>query len=179
MTRVSGLIGLAIGSVSFLLFFGCGTNLQSTLLLSGESGARTFVDILLSDLFAELPNLYTFPTEGDGMTGTDADMGADTCTGGDTGTGADTGGTAPPANSDPAAGLAGVAADGESLFTTNGCVGCHCPSTDTCSPGLIDLSGVGVARIREKVQGEGFHGGGKFPDLTDQDLADLAAFFAG
>ncbi len=176
MTRTTGSIGLTIGGLvicsALLPFsFGCGSGVQSAFLLAGESGARTFVDILLSDLLAELPNLYTFPTAGDNTVDADA---------GDGGAGEDpTAGDDPPVDEDPGSGLTGIAADGETVFAAAGCAVCHCASVDACDEGLINLEGLDAARIEEKVFGEGFHGGGKFPDLTEQDLADMEAFFAG
>ena len=40
---------------------GCGTNLNEALLLATESGARTLIDVLLSDLYSDLPDLLSFP----------------------------------------------------------------------------------------------------------------------
>lgn len=145
--------------------FGCGSGIQQAIGGAAESGTRTFLDILLSDTLANLPDLFSF--NGNGTTdNTGGNTGGN---GGNTG-GSGTGGTG-------GTDLTGVAADGEAIFTSV-CHACHCGGTVDCSGGGIDLSGVGYDRIDEKLRGTSFHGGGKFPDYTDQDIADLEAFLA-
>jgi len=154
---------------------GCGSGIQQAIGAAAESGSRTFLDILLSDTLANLPDLFSF----DGNGGNSADNGSSDNTGGNTdGNGDDTGGGTDTGGSDTGGGtdLVGVAADGETLFTTD-CAACHCGGTADCGGGGgIDLSGAGYDRIDEKLRGGGFHGGGAFPDFADQDIADLAAF---
>ncbi len=160
--------------VSILLCAGCGSGVQDAVLLAGESGARTFIDILISDIFADLPDLVTFPPGVD----TSADAVAETDVATDGGTGTDGAADTPTDSGGVGAGLTGVASNGEALFSANGCSGCHCPAADACTSGRINLHGVQAARIEEKTQSDLFHTGGKFPDLTEQDLVDLEAFFA-
>ncbi len=168
-----------IGLLLFPLLTGCGSGIQEALILAGESGTRTFLDVLLSDLVADLPDYFSFPP---GLGGDDADDGGD----GDGGDGDGDGGDGDGGDGDGGDGdgdnggsdLIGDAANGEALFTAD-CVACHCASAAVCGAGQIDIEGIGFSRLQEKLLGEGFHGGGKFPDFTKQDLADLAAFLAG
>lgn len=166
MKRATGSLTLFVASMPLWLCTSCGTGVTDALLLAGESGARTFVDVLVSDLLSDLPNRFTFPTSDDAPDGgpeDDPDDGDDT-------------------DDDPTGGtdgLVGVVVDGEATFTINGCVACHCAVGATCAEGLVNLEGIGTARLEEKLLGEGFHAGGKFPDLTAQDIADLEVFLAG
>jgi len=152
---------------------GCGSGLQQAIGAAAESGSRTFLDILLSDTLANLPDLFSF--NGNGSTDNTGDTGG---SGGDTGgTGGDTGGGDTGGGGTGGTDLVGVAADGETLFMTD-CASCHCGGTADCGGGGIDLSGESYANIDAKLRGSGFHGGGKFTDFTDQDIADLEAFLA-
>jgi len=163
----------------FPLLTGCGSGVQEAIGLAAQSGTRTFVDILLSDLLADLPDLFSFsgdapdggdgdPDAGDGAGGADGGDGDGSAGDGDAGDGdGDGGGTD----------LAGVAADGETVFTDQ-CSACHCGGTVACEGSLLDVAGSDFDSLFDKLIGGGFHGGGAFPDLTDQDLADLEAFLA-
>ena len=178
-----------IGLLLFPLLTGCGSGIQEALILAGESGARTFLDILLSDLVADLPDYFSFPP---GLGGDDADDGGDGDGGDGDGDGVGDGGDGDGGDGDGdgdgdggdgdgdngGTDLVGDAVDGEALFTGN-CAACHCASAAACGAGQIDIEGIGFSRLQEKLLGEGFHGGGKFPDFTEQDLADLAAFLGG
>ncbi len=182
-----------IGLLLFPLLTGCGSGFQEALFLAGESGTRTFIDILLSDLVADLPDYFSFPSgadaDDDTDDGTDDDTtgdgdgdgnGADGTDGGD-GDGGGTDGGDGDGGADTGTGgtdLVGDAANGQAVFTGE-CAACHCASAAACGAGQIDIEGIGFSRLQEKLLGEGFHGGGKFPDFTEQDLADLAVFLGG
>jgi cytochrome c1 len=167
---------------------GCGTNFDEALLLAGESGARTFLDILVSDLYSDLPDLFTFPEGpgGDGMED-DADAPGDGANGdsdvdaGDdpSDSGSDDEGDADVPIDGGGGGLAGDSASGESLYMASFCGGCHCvDASGGCLPSAPDLRNASVAMLGEFLQGATPHLGGKSPDLTEQDLADLAAYLS-
>lgn len=142
---------------------GCGSDLNQALLLAGESGARTALDVLVSDFYSDLPELFSLPPgPGEPAGGEEGDSGAEqddaTPTGG--GDGAD-----------------GDAQNGAATYTANGCSGCHCDdASGGCLSGAPSLQGEDFATIQELLQGDTPHMGGKFDELTDQDLADLEAF---
>jgi len=150
------------------MLWGCGSGIQEAALLAGESGARTFLDILVSDLIADAPDYFSFPAGPAANDGTGDGTGNGGTNGGNGGTDGGNGGTD----------LVGDAANGEAIFTSV-CIACHCASAASCGSGQVDLEGVTFSRIQEKLQGSGFHAGGKFPDFTEQDLADLAAYLGG
>jgi mono/diheme cytochrome c family protein len=141
---------------------GCGTNLNEALLLASESGARTLVDVLLSDLYADLPDLFTIPPVV-GETTDDADDGND---GGDVGPG-------------DGAVTDGDAETGGQVFTANSCAACHCAdASGGCAASAPAVVGADVDTLRNRLQGDTPHTGGKFADLSAQDLADVEAFLA-
>ncbi len=150
----------------FLLFAtGCGTDINQALLLAGESGARTFLDVLISDFFSDLPELVSFPPGPGEPNGGDSGDDAGT----DAGDGAPTDG----------AGGDSPAEAGAAIYTANSCFACHCDdASGGCLPSAPDIVGRDSATLQEQLQGETPHTGGKFPDLTDQDIADLEAFLA-
>lgn len=72
--------------------------------------------------------------------------------------------------------LVGDAAAGETFFGANGCAGCHGPNAnDGFAPSLVGKS---CDLIFSKLSGATAHAGGTFPDATEQDAADLAAWLA-
>jgi len=150
-----------VGLLLFPMLTGCGSGIPEALLVVGESGTRTFIDILLSDLMIDVPDYFSFApgAGGDDGDGTDNGNGGHGCDG-DGGGGTD---------------LIGDPTHGETLFASV-CTVCHCASAATCTGTRVNLECIGFARIQEKLQGEGFHAGGKYPDFTEQDLADLATF---
>ncbi len=157
---------IAAGAAVVMFGSGCGTRINEALLLALESSARTGVDVFLSDLLSDLPNFFTFPPptgepgDGDGTDGDDGD------------------GDQPPPNGN-GGDLVGDPIAGEALYDINGCGLCHCDdASGDCVPGSPGLQGSTLEANREALQGESAHTGGKLPDLTDQDLADLVAFLA-
>ena len=149
---------------------GCGSDFREALLLGSESGIRTSLDILLSDLYSDLPELFFLPPgPGEPVDGEDG--------GQDTGDMAEDGGD----QTDGGGGgeLVGNVATGMVIFTANSCFVCHCEdASGGCLPGAPNIQGKDFATIQERLQGQTPHPGGKFPELTDQDIADLEAFFA-
>jgi mono/diheme cytochrome c family protein len=159
---------LATGVAIVMFGFGCGTRINEALLLALESGARTGFDVFLSDLLSDLPNFFTFPPP----TGEPGDGDGDS-TDGDDGDG-----DQPPPDGN-GGDLVGDPVAGEALYGINGCGLCHCDdASGECLPGSPGLQGSSLEVNREALQGESSHVGGKFPDLTEQDLADLVAFLA-
>lgn len=154
MNKKLGLVGL----VTFFCASGCGSNINEALLLAAESSTRTFLDIVLSDFYADLPDVFTLPpgpgepvdddTDGDGL--------------GDAN------------GSDP-----GTNGDGAVVFQANSCFTCHCDdASGGCLADAPNIQGVELVTIQEILQGERVHPGGKFPGLTDENLAGLEMFLA-
>lgn len=161
---------MAFGVLPFVV--GCGTNVNEALLLAAESSARTLFDIWLSDLYSGLPELFSLPSgPGEPVNGGGTGTGPTDGTGTGTGTGPPPGG----GSSD----LVGDPLEGAATFSANSCTACHCDdASGGCFPGAPNLTGKDFATIKERLQGETPHPGGKFPDLVDQDIANLEAFLA-
>ncbi len=66
------------------------------------------------------------------------------------------------------------AARGDALYMSSGCAACH--AADGSGGSGPDIQGVAVQTLDVFLIGAETHVGGKQPDLTDQDLADIAAF---
>ena len=166
MRRVILASGLAVA----LFGLACGTRVNEALLLALESGSRTAVDVFVSDLYSDLPNLFTFPPPSGEPDGGDTD--------GDDANGGDGGDQQPP---DGGGGdLVGDPVAGEALYLSSGCGFCHCDDgSGECLPGSPSLLGSTLEANREAVVGDAPHTGGKDPELTDQDLADIVAFLGG
>lgn len=151
-----------VGALILPAVAGCGTNLSEALLLATESGARTLIDVLVSDLFSDLPDLFSIPP----ALGDNTDDDDDGNVSGDDGPG-------------DGAVTAGDAEKGEQLFTANSCFACHCAdATGGCFSGAPTVVGVDVDTLREWLQGDTPHTGGKFSDLSAQDLTDMEAYLA-
>jgi cytochrome c553 len=73
--------------------------------------------------------------------------------------------------------LTGIAAQGESLFTEQSCMGCHCAdATGGCVAGAPRVVGVAAETLDARLRGAATHP--IKPLLTDQDIVDLEAFLA-
>ena len=68
----------------------------------------------------------------------------------------------------------GDAGLGDALYMSNGCAACH--ADDGSGDIGPDIRGESVQSLEDHLIGTEEHLGGKKPDLTDQDLADIAAF---
>ena len=76
-------------------------------------------------------------------------------------------------------GLTGDAANGQTLFTANNCASCHCAdASGGCALSAPSLVGVVVTIVDDHLRGGASHAGGKFQQLTDQEIVDLTAFLA-
>ena len=76
-------------------------------------------------------------------------------------------------------GLTGDAANGQSLFTLNNCASCHCADgSGGCALNAPSLIGVSTTEVDDNLRGQSPHVGGKFPQLTDQEIVDLVALLA-
>jgi alcohol dehydrogenase (cytochrome c) len=101
------------------------------------------------------------------------------CGGEDEGTGAD---DAPPATTATTGDEAGDAANGEEVFATAGCGGCHtfeaAGSTGSTGPNLDDAAPSYDAAVTQIA-----NGGGAMPafegQLSEQEIRDVAAFVSG
>jgi len=62
-----------VGLLLLPMFTGCGPGIQEALLLAADSGTRTLIDILLSDLVAGAPDYFSFPP---GFVADDTDNGS-------------------------------------------------------------------------------------------------------
>ncbi len=153
-----GVAGLVLASS------GCGTNLEQLLFESGASVERSLLDTFLTDFANTLAGPNTPPAAGE-PTGTEPSEGEEGQEGAGGGTGTDF------------SALTGDPAAGETLFTANGCNGCHCDdAVGDCFPGAPAVIGVQPSVIDEHLRGDEPHPL-KF-DLSDQDVVDLAAFLA-
>jgi hypothetical protein len=79
-------------------------------------------------------------------------------------------------------GLTGDPVAGEALFSNsdNGCSGCHEAAGEGALGPFPNLTGVSFDMLNDILRDDSIaHPGGKRPDFTDEDLADLAAFLAG
>jgi len=165
---------IAVTSGLLVLSFGtaCGSGLNDALFFAFQGGSRTFLDVLVADFYSDLPNLFTLPpASGEPDDGEDDGGGGDV----DEGDGGEDGGD----DAGDGAGLVGDAVTGLALYGTNGCGICHCDDgAGECLPGSPNLQGSTVEENREALLGDSAHVGGKVPDLTEQDLADLVAFLA-
>jgi len=166
-----------------LLGTACGSGINDALFYAFQSGSRTLLDVLIADLYSDLPNFFTLPPASgepglDGDDGVGEDGGGDD-DGGDDGGGDDGGGGGGDDDGGNDGDLVGDAVTGEALYGTNGCSLCHCAdAVGDCLPGSPNLQGSSVATNREFLLGDTPHLGGKSPELTEQDLADLVAFLA-
>lgn len=79
-----------------------------------------------------------------------------------------------PVSTDDSAPSGPDAARGEALYMSSGCAACH--AADGSGGSGPDIQGVAVQTLDVFLIGAETHVGGKQPDLTDQDLADIAAF---
>jgi mono/diheme cytochrome c family protein len=152
----------------FLGLAGCGTNLEEILFQSTTALGRTAFDVFLTEVANDLADALDRddmpPDDGDG----DADNGDNGGDGdGDGGDGGD-GGTN---------GTDGVGA-GEAIYADNGCAACHCAdATGGCALDAPSLVSVDPDILAGSLNGDTPHPGGTV-DLSDQELADLAAYLA-
>lgn len=174
MNRITVTAGITL--TLGLIVLGCGTRFNEALLLAAESGAYTALDVFFADLQTDLPDQATLPPAA-GEPGDETDAGGDG--GGDAGDGGDTDG----GDQDDGQGgivLVGDPTAGGAFFVANGCSACHCDDgSGGCLPAAPDLRGTIADVIGRKLQEGTTHMGGAFPDTTDQELADVAAFLAG
>lgn len=76
-------------------------------------------------------------------------------------------------------GLTGDAANGQALFTLFNCASCHCADgSGGCALSAPSLIGVGTTELDDNLRGQSIHLGGKFTQLTDQEIVDLMALLA-
>jgi len=152
---------IMVGAVAAMIG-ACGTNLQNLLLQSGAAAGRTYLDQLLTDLANALA---------DARDAEDAD-------GDDGGADNDNTGDNDNANTNDNGGgeIVGDPAAGGIAYESNGCAACHCPdAVGGCALSAPGLAGVTAGRIDDVLRGDAFH-----PikvDVSDQQVADLAAYF--
>ncbi|NOT02418.1 MAG: hypothetical protein HOP29_17575 [Phycisphaerales bacterium] len=159
------LIDISLVGVFACFLSGCGFDIRDSLFIAAESGLRTAVDVLVSDFYTDLPEYFTFPPPGG-----EPDPSDDAPD--------DPPDDEPPPNDDPPP-AAGDPVAGESIFMVNSCGLCHCDdAVGGCLPGAPALVNASTDLIQSNLQGDDPHVGGKLPELTPQDLADLAAFLA-
>lgn len=150
----------------FLGLAGCGTNIEEILFQSATALGRTAFDVMLTEVANDLADALDCddmpPDDGDnGDDGDDTDDGDDG-DGGDGNGGDDTG---------------GVAA-GEAIYADNGCAACHCAdAVGGCALDAPSLVSVESDTLTSFLNGDAPHPGGTV-DLSDQELADLAAYLA-
>jgi mono/diheme cytochrome c family protein len=136
---------------STVIFAGCGSNVSQLLVQSATAVGQTLLDQWLTDLANALLE------EGEGV---DASDQPDDASNGDA--------------ENPFEGLTGDAANGQALYADL-CASCHC--ADAVGGCLLDAPGLLNAEatlLDAYVRGEEVHPIKR--DLTDQDIADLAAF---
>lgn len=159
--------------IALTIAFGCGSRVNEALLAAFDAGARSAADVFLQDIYTDLPDLVTFPPAVALPSPEDTQPGDDGSNGD---AGADQGGGA---DQTPADQLDGDSTAGSAFFMMNGCSACHCDdATGGCLAGAPSLLDVDTDTMRDFLLGDAVHPGGKFADLTEQGLADLAAYFA-
>jgi mono/diheme cytochrome c family protein len=135
------------------LILGCGTNAGDLAGQYAEAVLQTAVDQWLTSLANELNGTPIEPDVDDSTPGD-----------GDTGDG----GTEEPG---------GDTVRGGELYTANGCGGCHCPdASGGCglgAPAIIGASVEAITSILDPASGHPTQ-----PELTETDVADLAAYLA-
>lgn len=146
----------------FLGLAGCGTNLEELLYQSVTALGRTAFDVFLTEVANDLADAL----DRDDMPPDDGDDNGDNGGDGD-GNGGDGGGD----------GTDGVAA-GEAIYADNGCAACHCADAGGgCALDAPSLVNVESDTLASFLNGDAPHPGGTV-DLSDQELADLAAYLA-
>ena len=164
---------------------GCGTNFPDLLVQGGNSAAFTAVDILLTDManafLDRLDELNQPPDDGDEENG-DQDGGNDDDGGdddGDDGDGDDDGDGGDDDGGDGGDDGEQPAGDpdlGEAMYAAENCGACHCDdASGGCAMSAPGLIGAGFDVLDEYLRGDAPHVGIKL-DLTDQEIADLAAY---
>ena len=148
---------------------GCGTNLEEILFQASAAAGRTVLDSLLTEF---LNDLATGTGDGgqpppqDGMNGAGNGDGSDP-SGGD--------GMAGDVNG--AGDLTGNPLTGETVYADNGCAGCHCAdAAGGCALSAPDVTGTAVQAVDDSLRGDAVHP--TKPDLSDGEVADLAAYLA-
>lgn len=145
------------------LVAGCGTSFNELLFQSGAAVGRTALDQAFTDLLNQLAN-PTEPTDGDGTN--------DPTNGDPTGDPTD----GDPTGGDPGA-LTGDATSGEAVYMVNGCGGCHCDdATGGCALSAPSIIAAEVPMVDDLLRGGASHP--VKPAVSDQDIADLAAWLA-
>lgn len=166
---------LAPGAVALALLaavVGCGTNLDDILYQTGSSVGRTSLDLLLTDFANAIADRFddqAADADQDDDDGDDADGDGDDGDGDDAdgGDADDGGGDLTDLTGDPVA--------GEALFAS--CTACHCAdAAGGCMPTAPGLIGADADVNDEYLRGDAPHP--TKPDLTDQEIVDLAAFLA-
>lgn len=138
------------------LVSGCGTNFQDVLLQTGAAFGRSAIDLLLTDL----ANALADALEDDSDNANDNANNNDNDNDNDNDNGNDNSGGAGPGDIDR----------GSAIFADD-CAVCH--GADGASGFAPNIQGADENAIRAAVSGEGGHA----PyDLSDQDIADVAAF---
>ena len=131
---------------------GCGTTLDELLFQTLSAAGRTALDRLLTDLANDVAGSGAGQPSGDG--GTDPGAGD-----GDTGD------------------QPGGAGNGQAIFTANACGGCHCvDASGGCALDAPAIVGVASATLDGALRGDASHP--VRADLTDEELAELAAYLA-
>ena len=138
---------------------GCGTDWQQVLNQESTALGVTLVDRLLTDAANSLLDRLDEVGQPQPTDGEPAD------TGGDAGGAVDFDS------------LTGVAAQGESLFTEQGCTSCHCADAiGGCVAGAPRIVGITAQTLDDRLRGSVTHP--IKPSLTDQAIVDLEAFLA-
>jgi len=154
--------------------FGCGTDFNNVLFQSLASAGRSAFDLTLTDLANSVANvadsLNAPASDADQGGGEgDASGGSDNDSDGDGDSGEATDGGVPPD---------GDATNGRAVFDANGCSTCHCDdASGGCALNAPSLQGVEAQEVTDKLTGVVGHTGGT-RELTDSELADLAAYLA-
>jgi len=145
----------------FVGITGCGINLSESLYQAGAAAGRTALDLWLTDLANQLADAAVDTTDpapdGDGMAPDDDADGS----GGSDG---------------PGFGATdGDATDGEAVYVSTGCAGCHCDDgVGGCALSAPAVAGAAADVLDAVLRGEAIH-----PvrvDISDPDLADLEAY---
>ena len=149
---------------------GCGANFEEELLITGTAGVRSVFDVFITEIVNSLLDSFEEGETGAAGDSADDDDG-DSIDDGNDDDGNDDGGSG---DGDAAA----SAQRGGTLFTANGCFGCHCvDASGGCAANAPPNAGADFETVDDITRGERNHPGGKF-DFSDQDIDDLVAFLA-
>ncbi len=157
---------------------GCGTNFNELMYQVAGAAGRTAFDLWLTEQANQLADAHDQAADTDDGDAEDADEADDGADADDAGEGdADDGADAGDGGGGDLDDLTGDPVAGEAAYAANNCAACHCTgSSGDCTRTGGALVGVDASTLDEFLRGDAAHV--TKPDLTDQEVADIAAYLA-